>query len=253
MSTKRLRVLALVGLLLLGLLAVVFYLAGGAGRSTIVFPDGTRLTVVGTSRGGESFTTEKGWQKALRKLLPKRWQGYLPQPLSNPAWGNTNTMKVWFTLKGGSMANAQALTSPTNVVQAWMRPTPFRYCISVANDGANFPAEGVVYHGMSSGPRRYLDRSYFVVSGRLELHYVYCETFPRGQGEFDLGVSGHEPHCARPRPRAQPVPMKVLHPTVPQTPTFLRKIARSFVRISTSSPDHSKITWGGQAGKNSAT
>jgi hypothetical protein len=174
------------GLLMVGLLAGMLYLASQAsGRQTIVFPDGTRLTVVGITRGGEFFT-EKGWQKVARKVLPQRWQGWLPKSLAGWTLGNTNNPTVWFTLVGGSRTNERQSfeykpnSSLTNWAHGWQGPAPFNYCFSVAN------GERLSLRGMDPGGRPSL---MFVArdTAGVELCPVWLPyTFPHLPAAFDL-------------------------------------------------------------------
>lgn len=49
--------------------AVAYLSVHGKASRTVVFPNGSRLTVLGTSLDGQTFSTEKPWQATVRRWL----------------------------------------------------------------------------------------------------------------------------------------------------------------------------------------
>ena len=101
-------------LLLAAMLTAVLCLsARNSPRRTIKLPDGSRLAVLGASLGNQPFTTDKPWQKGLRRWLPTNLQGWLPVPFSStPRWSAdelptmaSNSLAVWFTYVNAKGAN----------------------------------------------------------------------------------------------------------------------------------------------------
>jgi hypothetical protein len=152
-------VLALLALsAVLGILAgLAFHAARGSPRNAVVLADGSRFTLLGTSAGDQPFTTEKPWQKAARRWLPRQWQSWLPDVISSGGGGNSNTLMVYFTLVDANGANVTSL--------------PWTSFAAFSDDGFQFPASGG--YGTSS-------------SGRMTVCQIYLSAFPRRQSEFDL-------------------------------------------------------------------
>lgn len=124
---------------------------------TIVFPDGSRLTVLAALRGGEKFTTERPWQKQARRWLPQKWVRWLPDAFTSSGSGDTNSLIVWFNIVDATGANTSSL--------------PWQWFAAVGDDGFCYPMSGG--SGSSS-------------SGKTVVHQIWLRAFPRRQAEFDL-------------------------------------------------------------------
>ncbi len=124
---------------------------------TALLADGSRLTLLGATAGDQPFTTEKPWQKSVRRVLPRQWQGWLPDVIAAPGSGSSNALIVWFTLLDAKGAN---VSSPP-----WTRLAP------IGEDGFHWPASG------GSGTRG---------AGRTTVHTAWLDAFPRRQAEFDV-------------------------------------------------------------------
>ena len=59
------------------ILSVVLIPRGEDAR-IITLPDGKRVEFLGTTIGNQTFTTEKSWHKTARRILPSRFQSWLP-------------------------------------------------------------------------------------------------------------------------------------------------------------------------------
>src|SRR5262245_18120555 len=78
-------------------LAVIVFTAISQGRAKVVIlPDGTHIELVGTQVGSKMFTTEKPWHKQARKILPLKWQRWIPAPISGGCGATTNALTVYF-------------------------------------------------------------------------------------------------------------------------------------------------------------
>ncbi len=65
-----------------GLAWAVIRLAKDERTRRITLPDGTRVELLGVSLGATPFTTEKPWQRQVRRWLPARWQGWIPPAIT---------------------------------------------------------------------------------------------------------------------------------------------------------------------------
>lgn len=156
------------GLIRIALLALVLAMLGVVGwmirdavresrSNLVVFPDGSRLKLLGTGIGNARYTTEKPWHKYARRWLPNRWQGWLPSSLSISSGRDSNGMTIWFTLED---ANGAKLTT-----------LPWNWYAAVGDDGFCYPMGGG--SGSSS-------------SGGTTVFHVTLDAFPRRQPEFEL-------------------------------------------------------------------
>lgn len=162
-------VLLLVAGALVGVVALSFR---EAPRRTLVFPDGSRVTVLGASLAGQSFTTDTLWQATLRRWLPSKWQGSLRVPLTVtgvpyymvPA--SSNALWVWFKLETNYSRPRANLESNTSLRDLWLAP--------LSKSGSRYRAREV-----SSALRS------LTVQG-TKLYAMSFSAFPRRQREFEL-------------------------------------------------------------------
>jgi hypothetical protein len=168
-------------LLLAGALAYTAYLSLQASAAcTVVFPNGSRLTVLGTSLWGQPFTTQKPWQTPLQRWLPAKWHSWLPQPFTAPRGGvgsmYSNSLAVWFTYVDARGSNVSARIGSGSGF-AILRPTPgsWTFIAAEAADGFRFgPVGGSDPSVVAVGPRG------------LHLNRLFLDHYPRRQREFDL-------------------------------------------------------------------
>ena len=70
----------------------------------VTLPDGKRVEFLGTTIGNQTFTTEKSWHKTARRILPSRFQTWLPAVSSASCSSGTNSITVFFQVTDPSGA-----------------------------------------------------------------------------------------------------------------------------------------------------
>lgn len=85
------------------ILSVVLMPRGDVAR-IITLPDGKRVEFLGTTIGNQTFTTEKSWHKTARRILPSRFQSWLPALSSASCSSGTNSITVFFQVTDPSGA-----------------------------------------------------------------------------------------------------------------------------------------------------
>ncbi len=82
--------------------AIVLLYKGGLnwGPRAVTFADGTRLEFLGARLHGETFSTERPWERLLRRYLPNRWQGFLPPVTSGSCSSGSNSVTFYFRQPG---------------------------------------------------------------------------------------------------------------------------------------------------------
>jgi hypothetical protein len=85
------------------ILSVVLIPRGEDAR-IITLPDGKRVEFLGTTIGNQTFTTEKSWHKTARRILPSRFQSWLPAVSSASCSSGTNSITVFFQVTDPSGA-----------------------------------------------------------------------------------------------------------------------------------------------------
>lgn len=155
-----LRVLALavlLGVLVVGGFLGVRILARPNSR-VLMLPGEIRFELIGVSKSGEEFTSEQAWQRVLRRILPGALSAKLPQAFtSRSSDGNTNTIRLWFTLTDAMAANVTT--------------GPWQWYVAVDADGFSYPLNG----GSGSS-----------TSGGKTYHHLDLAAFPRRQKDFEL-------------------------------------------------------------------
>ena len=137
MRPPRIIIIALV-LLVAGLAVatlVVRRFATQQATKTVVFPGGTRVKLLGAARSDQTFIAEEPWAKPLRKILPARWQGWLPGKISMKCGSNsTNNITVFFEVPAPIGA-----------------PMPWQTLVAVDDDGFRYPTSGGTCSSSSAG------------------------------------------------------------------------------------------------------
>lgn len=87
----------LAGLLVCG---VAVWLAFPSAPS-VRLSNGTKVRFLGASVGTNVFTTEGSLARLVKKILPARYQGMMPAPVTGRS-GNTNSVNFWFQVTGQS-------------------------------------------------------------------------------------------------------------------------------------------------------
>ncbi len=157
-------VLLFLVLLAVGLLVVFAVRAiRDSGQPTVVFADGSRFILLGTTIGNQTFTTEKAWHKYAR-----RWLGWSPEAItissgSTSANISTNALTVWFKILDANGRSTDSL--------------PWTWYEAIGADGFRFPIGG----------------SY----GSSDIHYIKLEAYPRRQAKFELQFLDRDRHLLR--------------------------------------------------------
>ena len=76
------------------ILSVVLIPRGEDAR-IITLPDGKRVEFLGTTIGNQSFTTEKSWHKLAKRILPMRFQNWIPSATTGILSSGTNSITVF--------------------------------------------------------------------------------------------------------------------------------------------------------------
>ena len=61
----------------------------------VTLPDGTRVEFLGTTVGRQTFTTEKRWHKLAKRILPMRFQNWIPSTTTGILSSGTNSITVF--------------------------------------------------------------------------------------------------------------------------------------------------------------
>ena len=206
-------VVLLVALLLGAGVSLEVYLAlRDPPRRTIVFPDGSMLTVLGASLGNQPFTIDKVWQRKLRRWLPAKLQGWLSVPFASLPKGRlpaTNSLAVWFTYVDPRGSN---LITTSYARWAWMLAVP------MADDGFRF------------GRSEARDSSSYA-AGNVRVGQLWLGSFPRRQSNFELQFFDRDTHLLGsvsvpnpvkgPFPEWRPEPLPIVRTNGPLAITLL--------------------------------
>lgn len=85
-------------LALLAVAALAAVLLAKQEDAAVVFPDGSRIELLGTAVGGQVFTTEKRWHKVAKRWVPSRFHRLFPPVSSGSCSSSTNSVTVYFKL-----------------------------------------------------------------------------------------------------------------------------------------------------------
>ncbi len=161
------RVLILVGLVaFLGLAGVLVFLsATKAPRNTTVI-GGVTVSVIDVLPAGKTFTTVKKWHPWVRKVLPARFQKWIPFSSSGSCSSGSNSVTVYLELASPSAP--------------WMGQLPWENYRAESLDGEVFAGEGGSCSfggGMAGAPR---------------IHGLALRAFPRRDKEFILRFTKYD-------------------------------------------------------------
>lgn len=150
-------ILVLIGILAL-LAVVAISIVRTASSRVVTLPNGMKLQVFGTTIGTATFTTEKPWQGRARKILPARWQNWIPSAISASCSGSTNSVTVYVRL-----------VNPTG---AAISGQPWDNYEAQGDDGFAYQREG---GGCSMGG-----------GASTEVHGLILRSYPRRQSRFKV-------------------------------------------------------------------
>lgn len=158
-------------------------------RRLITLPEGVPMRFLAVRMGGAAFTTEKTWERLLRRYLPARLTRALPSAVSGSCGSGTNSLTAYFLV-----LSTNASTAP------WQ----------------SYWAEG------DDGFRYQREAGYCSFGGPAEVYGLTLRAFPRRQPDFWIvfGDSEQKPlaRCRIPNPVAGPFP-KWPAGSLPQTHT----------------------------------
>lgn len=148
-----------------------------------VFPDGSRIEFLGAAVGSSTFTTERPWHRVLRGVLPGRWQGALPSPVTGSCSSGTNSVTLYFLL-----------TSPGTV--------PWQHYAAEDDTGFRHQAGGGHCSIGGGGP------------GVGQVHGIFLRALPRRQASFRLVFldADFQPALTLRLPNPAPGPFPEWHP-----------------------------------------
>lgn len=129
-----------------------------APTRVVMLPDGGRLEFLGTTMGNATFSTELPWHRWLRRVLPRKWTGWIPAASSASCSSGTNSITVY----------VRAVDSNGQPISA----TPWQGYAAEDDSGFRYPREG---GGCSTGG-----------GTRDRLDGVMLRAFPRRQSSFWL-------------------------------------------------------------------
>ncbi len=125
-----------------------------------MLPGGVRAEYLGTTIGNATFSTELAWHRWLRKVLPRKWAGWIPQATTANCSSVTNSVTVYLRL-----------TAPAG---AMIGSTPWQGYRTEDDTGFCYPREG---GGCSTG------------GGTGEqLQGLILRSYPRRQSSFWLDL-----------------------------------------------------------------
>jgi hypothetical protein len=79
------------------LAAIVLFAKRTAQPNNVaVLSNGVRIEFLGATTAGASFTTEKPWHKALRKVLPPQFQSWIPRAMTGGCSSGSNSVTMHF-------------------------------------------------------------------------------------------------------------------------------------------------------------
>jgi len=98
-SLMRVILIVLVTGVVLAIVALgVWMLSGANNRRFATFPDGNTVEFLGTTVGSATFTTEKKWQSIARRILPARFQSWIPVGITSGCGTSSNSVTVHLRL-----------------------------------------------------------------------------------------------------------------------------------------------------------
>ncbi len=116
------RLLAVASLLLLVFLGIIVVVLGSHSKRdrVAIFPDGTRIELLGAVRGTNILTTGPAWQRLARNILPGRFKNWLPPAYTLNGVGSTPDD---YPLRG-SMLRTYSINSNVLGIYVLFKPPP---------------------------------------------------------------------------------------------------------------------------------
>lgn len=142
------------------LAAVIISTSQSASEGGLMLPGGVRAEYLGTTIGNATFSTELAWHRWLRKVLPRKWAGWIPQATTANCSSGTNSVTVYLRL-----------TAPAG---AMIWSTPWQGYRTEDDTGFRYPREG---GGCSTGG-----------GAGEQLQGVVLRSYPRRQSSFWLDL-----------------------------------------------------------------
>lgn len=69
-------------------------------RTSIRLPNGSTVRLLGITTVTNTFTTERAWHRGARRVLPDRFQGWIPKPTRSMCARGSNSITCWFSIDG---------------------------------------------------------------------------------------------------------------------------------------------------------
>lgn len=126
----------------------------------LLFPGGVRAEFLGITIGNAAFSTELAWHRWLRRVLPRKWSGWIPQATTANCSSGTNSVTVYLRL-----------TAPAGAV---IGATPWQGYRTEDDTGLRYPREG---GGCSTGG-----------GAGEQLQGLILRSYPRRQSSFWLDL-----------------------------------------------------------------
>ena len=128
-------VVLVLALIAVGVVAAFWALWRNA-PAVAVFPDGSRLKFVGSAVGTQTFTTERPWHKLARRILPNRWQSWIPAALSGSCGSSTNSVTFFFRQTNKAAGPPLWMRYYAEDASGFHYPTEGGYCSFGGGSGA---------------------------------------------------------------------------------------------------------------------
>lgn len=142
------------------LAAVIVSTVRSAPERALLLPGGVQAEFLGTTIGNATFSTELAWHRWLRRLLPRKWTGWIPSATTANCSSGTNSVTVYLRL-----------TAPPG---AMIGSTSWQGYRTEDDTGFRYPREG---GGCSSGG-----------GAGEQLQGLILRSYPRRQSSFWLDL-----------------------------------------------------------------
>lgn len=126
-------------------------------------PDGSIARTLGTAVGPTPFSTMRPWQGVARRILPARWQGWLPMVSTMTCGQSSNSVTVYL--------------ERTEIPPGGLGSPPWTEPVAADDSGFRYFGQGGLCSSWGTGAR--------------ELIGITLLSFPRRQPRFDLQLCGH--------------------------------------------------------------
>jgi hypothetical protein len=154
--------IALTTLFVVALVGLAVWSAMTLRSPIATLPDGTTVELLGTTVGSQTFTTEKPWEKFARRILPQRFQPWIPSAYTSTCSSGSNSVTVFFRVAAPA---GQTLSQ-----MPWVGYVPV--------DSSGFYLSGGGSSSCSSG------------AGSSMIYGLILRSLPRRQKTFELRFLG---------------------------------------------------------------